>query len=265
MRYVWEGQEAYATAVPGGALGRAAFDLLARRLRRWDVASTARADALVANSRYTQDRIRRYYGRERDGHRAARRRAALRARFRIGPPPAPPSRSTCASRRWSPTSGSSWRCGRSPGGAPAWWSSATAPTGRAWPRWRARQRGAARPGRRRRARSALRRLRRRHSPRDRRLRHRPRRGARGRAAGGRVRGGGRAGQRARRRRPASCSPRRRPRRWGRPWRGSRGCASIRRGCGRAARRFDRVEFERRFGAFVDERLERRVDRGAASA
>jgi glycosyltransferase involved in cell wall biosynthesis len=64
MRYVWEGQQTYAASVPGGALGRAAFDLVARGLRRWDVASTARADALVANSRYTQDRIRRYYGRE---------------------------------------------------------------------------------------------------------------------------------------------------------------------------------------------------------
>ena len=64
MRYVWEGQAAYAASLPGGALGRAAFDLLARGLRRWDVASTAGPHALVANSRYTRDRIRRYYGRE---------------------------------------------------------------------------------------------------------------------------------------------------------------------------------------------------------
>jgi glycosyltransferase involved in cell wall biosynthesis len=64
MRYVWEAQAAYAASLPGGALGRTAFDLLARGLRRWDVASTAGAHALVANSRYTRDRIRRYYGRE---------------------------------------------------------------------------------------------------------------------------------------------------------------------------------------------------------
>jgi glycosyltransferase involved in cell wall biosynthesis len=64
MRYVWEAQAGYTASVPGGAVGRAAFGLLARRLRRWDVASTAGAHALVANSRYTRDRIRRYYGRE---------------------------------------------------------------------------------------------------------------------------------------------------------------------------------------------------------
>jgi glycosyltransferase involved in cell wall biosynthesis len=63
MRYIWEGQGDYAASVPGGALGRAAFALLAGRLRRWDVASTARAHALVANSRYTQARIHSYYGR----------------------------------------------------------------------------------------------------------------------------------------------------------------------------------------------------------
>jgi glycosyltransferase involved in cell wall biosynthesis len=64
MRYVWEGEGAYTTHVPGGALGRAAFALLARRLRRWDVAATGRAVALAANSTYTQTRIQRYYGRD---------------------------------------------------------------------------------------------------------------------------------------------------------------------------------------------------------
>jgi hypothetical protein len=36
MRYVWEAEDAYATHVPGGAFGRAAFAFIARRLRRWD-------------------------------------------------------------------------------------------------------------------------------------------------------------------------------------------------------------------------------------
>jgi glycosyltransferase involved in cell wall biosynthesis len=64
MRYVWEAEGAYATRVPGGAVGRAAFALLARYLRRWDVAATDRAVALAANSTYTQARIQRYYGRD---------------------------------------------------------------------------------------------------------------------------------------------------------------------------------------------------------
>src|SRR5262245_7375734 len=64
MRYVWEAEDAYRTHVPGGPLGRAAFALLARRLRRWDRAATGRAVALAANSTYTRARIQRYYGRE---------------------------------------------------------------------------------------------------------------------------------------------------------------------------------------------------------
>ena len=64
MRYVWEAEGAYAPHVPGGALGRAAFALVARGLRRWDKAVTDRAVALAANSTYTQARIQRYYGRD---------------------------------------------------------------------------------------------------------------------------------------------------------------------------------------------------------
>ena len=66
MRYVWEAERDYRPSVPGGALGRLAFGALAAYLRRWDLASTARVDALVANSAYTQARIRRVYGREAD-------------------------------------------------------------------------------------------------------------------------------------------------------------------------------------------------------
>jgi glycosyltransferase involved in cell wall biosynthesis len=64
MRYVWEGEGEYSSHVPGGAFGRAAFGLIARRLRRWDRAVTDRAVALAANSTYTQARIQRYYGRD---------------------------------------------------------------------------------------------------------------------------------------------------------------------------------------------------------
>jgi len=64
MRYVWEAQDAYLTHVPGGAVGRAAFALVAGAIRRWDKAVTGRAVALAANSTYTQTRIQRYYGRD---------------------------------------------------------------------------------------------------------------------------------------------------------------------------------------------------------
>lgn len=64
MRYIWEARADYTPSVPGGALGRAAFGLTARYLRRWDRASTARVDLLVANSVYTQERIRSSYGRD---------------------------------------------------------------------------------------------------------------------------------------------------------------------------------------------------------
>jgi glycosyltransferase involved in cell wall biosynthesis len=64
MRYIWEASSAYAPRIPGGAVGRAAFGLLAHYLRLWDTTATVRVDALVANSRYTRDRIRRCYGRD---------------------------------------------------------------------------------------------------------------------------------------------------------------------------------------------------------
>jgi glycosyltransferase involved in cell wall biosynthesis len=64
MRYIWEATAEYRPAVPGGVIGRAAFAALAHYLRIWDGVSTARIDALCANSRYTQARIRRCYGRD---------------------------------------------------------------------------------------------------------------------------------------------------------------------------------------------------------
>jgi len=64
MRYIWEGEGAYGQRAPGGPIGRLVFGAVVHYLRLWDVTSTMRVDALVANSRYTQERIRRCYGRE---------------------------------------------------------------------------------------------------------------------------------------------------------------------------------------------------------
>jgi len=63
MRYIWEAEGDYGARAPGGRLGRIAFNLAAHYLRMWDVTSTMRVDAMVANSRYTQARIKRCYGR----------------------------------------------------------------------------------------------------------------------------------------------------------------------------------------------------------
>src|SRR5207244_8141252 len=66
MRYVWDQFDAYFGAGRAGPLTRAAAHLLAPMLRSWDVRSTARAHALVANSRFVAGRIRRYWNREAD-------------------------------------------------------------------------------------------------------------------------------------------------------------------------------------------------------
>jgi lipopolysaccharide/colanic/teichoic acid biosynthesis glycosyltransferase/glycosyltransferase involved in cell wall biosynthesis len=64
LRYVHEAQLAYEASVPGGPVGRTAFRGVARYLRRWEAAAAARPDALLANSTYTRERIRSYYGRD---------------------------------------------------------------------------------------------------------------------------------------------------------------------------------------------------------
>jgi glycosyltransferase involved in cell wall biosynthesis len=64
MRYVREAQPLYEAAVPGGRLGRLAYRAAAGYLRRWDRRAGARPHALIANSRFTRDRIGRYYGRD---------------------------------------------------------------------------------------------------------------------------------------------------------------------------------------------------------
>ncbi len=66
MRYVWDQFEWYFGAGRAGPLTRLAAGALSPMLRRWDVRSTARAQALIANSRFVAGRIRRYWNREAD-------------------------------------------------------------------------------------------------------------------------------------------------------------------------------------------------------
>jgi glycosyltransferase involved in cell wall biosynthesis len=64
VRYAWVQRHAY---VRQSALARRGLSPLIRsqlhRLRQWDVVSAQRPDALMANSRFTAARIRRYWGR----------------------------------------------------------------------------------------------------------------------------------------------------------------------------------------------------------
>jgi glycosyltransferase involved in cell wall biosynthesis len=62
MRYVWDRYDDYFGRVRGPA--RFVIQLVASRLRAWDVATAPRVHAFVANSRHVADRIRRYYGRD---------------------------------------------------------------------------------------------------------------------------------------------------------------------------------------------------------
>jgi glycosyltransferase involved in cell wall biosynthesis len=62
FRYAWY-EEARALAEAPRALRPALRGLLAA-MRRWDLAASRRVDRYVANSRLTQERIARYYGRE---------------------------------------------------------------------------------------------------------------------------------------------------------------------------------------------------------
>jgi glycosyltransferase involved in cell wall biosynthesis len=66
MRYVWDQFEAYFGRGRAGLLTRLAARALAPALRSWDVRSTARAHAIVANSRFVAGRIRSFWGREAD-------------------------------------------------------------------------------------------------------------------------------------------------------------------------------------------------------
>ncbi|HTB72017.1 MAG TPA: sugar transferase [Polyangiaceae bacterium] len=64
LRYAHEAQGTYEASVPGGHLGRALFRGTACYLRRWEAAASARPHVLIANSTYTRQRILRYYQRD---------------------------------------------------------------------------------------------------------------------------------------------------------------------------------------------------------
>lgn len=62
MRYIWDHYNSYLK--DAGFLSRLAFPWIAHRMRIWDVSSAARVDAFIANSRFVQKRIEKYFRRE---------------------------------------------------------------------------------------------------------------------------------------------------------------------------------------------------------
>ncbi len=66
MRYIWDQFEAYFGPGRAGLATRMAAHLVAPVLRRWDVASTSRVDAIITNSRFVSARCARVWGRAAD-------------------------------------------------------------------------------------------------------------------------------------------------------------------------------------------------------
>ena len=66
MRYVWDQFDAYFGPGRAGPVTRLAAHAVAPWLRSWDVRSTARAQGLVANSRFVAGRIERCWNRQAD-------------------------------------------------------------------------------------------------------------------------------------------------------------------------------------------------------
>lgn len=64
MRYLWDHYHEYLETA--GFVSRAVMPVLFSRLRQWDVTSAARVDAIVANSTFIQQRIRRAWRRDSD-------------------------------------------------------------------------------------------------------------------------------------------------------------------------------------------------------
>jgi glycosyltransferase involved in cell wall biosynthesis len=62
MRYVWSGYHSYHDRTSG--LIKLLMPPVMHRMRLWDLASAARVDHFIANSRNTAERIRKYYRRE---------------------------------------------------------------------------------------------------------------------------------------------------------------------------------------------------------
>ncbi len=63
MRYVWDMQFEYFKD-SRQSLKESMISALANYLRIWDVTSSQRVDDFIANSRYVQQRIKKYYRRE---------------------------------------------------------------------------------------------------------------------------------------------------------------------------------------------------------
>ena len=66
MRYVWDQFDAYFGRGRAGVVTRAAAYAVAPFLRFWDVSSTRRVQAIVANSQFVAGRVERYWGRKVD-------------------------------------------------------------------------------------------------------------------------------------------------------------------------------------------------------
>jgi glycosyltransferase involved in cell wall biosynthesis len=62
FRYAWYEEQRALAEVPAAL--RPLLRVQLRRMRRWDVAASRRVDSYIANSRLTQERIRRFYGRD---------------------------------------------------------------------------------------------------------------------------------------------------------------------------------------------------------
>jgi glycosyltransferase involved in cell wall biosynthesis len=60
MRYVWDAEEDYAF----DPIRRTVMRAIRGRLQRWDCEAGARVDHFIANSRFVEERIRAYYGRD---------------------------------------------------------------------------------------------------------------------------------------------------------------------------------------------------------
>ena len=203
MRYAWDQEHAYFPDRTGIKARLRSLALSA--LRSWDVSSAARVNHFVANSRFVARRIQTYYGRP-----AEVVHPPVDVEFFTPAPPAAKSRqgtnrgiTAWRSRRSPPTRRSRWRWRPARSWASSCGSSARGRSASGWRGWPARSvhflgnvdsRGAARPLPRRPPLPAAG---------GRGLRHRLRRGARLRHAGGRRgprrhprRGGGRPARRA---------------------------------------------------------------------
>ncbi len=64
VRYAWEMEDAYLSDFRVPRILQSSVRKALMRLRRWDMSAAARVDLFIANSRTTQERIKRIYGRE---------------------------------------------------------------------------------------------------------------------------------------------------------------------------------------------------------